>query len=155
VGRDTKQLEPALETLETDQAERLATASPAVAAAVESAAEVQKPARRPLPENLPREDLRHPAPCTCTSCGGAADAPHATPLGRGPRGARAVGGPLRRSVTGDIDAFLAMGGYAAFVWPAYGVAIVVLGGLALYSWRRYRESAIALEQLQPRRGSRR
>jgi hypothetical protein len=29
VARDTKQLEPALETLETDQAERLATASPA------------------------------------------------------------------------------------------------------------------------------
>ena len=37
------------ETLETDQAERLATASPEVAAAVETAAEPQKPARRPLP----------------------------------------------------------------------------------------------------------
>jgi transposase len=24
-----------------------------------------------LPEHLPREDLRHPAPCTCPSCGGA------------------------------------------------------------------------------------
>jgi transposase len=71
LGRDTEQLELALETLETDQAERLATASPAVAAAVETAAEAQKPARRPLPEHLPREDLRHPAPCTCPSCGGA------------------------------------------------------------------------------------
>jgi transposase len=66
---DTEQLELALETLEADQAERLATASPAVAAVVE--AEAQKPARRPLPEHLPREDLRHPAPCTCPSCGGA------------------------------------------------------------------------------------
>jgi transposase len=66
---DTEQLELVLETLETDQAERLATASPAVAAVVQ--AEAQKPARRPLPEYLPREDLRHPAACTCPSCGGA------------------------------------------------------------------------------------
>jgi Transposase C of IS166 homeodomain/zinc-finger binding domain of transposase IS66 len=71
LARGTEQLELALEALETDQAERLATASPAVAAAVETAAEAQKPARRPLPEHLPREDLRHPAPCTCPSCGGA------------------------------------------------------------------------------------
>src|SRR5689334_4869011 len=54
LARDTEQLELALETLETDQAERLATASPAVATVVE--AEAQKPARRPLPEHLPRED---------------------------------------------------------------------------------------------------
>ena len=69
--RETEQLELELETLETDQAERLATASPEVAAAVETAAEAQKPARRPLPEHLPREDLRHSAPCSCPSCGGA------------------------------------------------------------------------------------
>src|SRR5690349_22407925 len=71
LGREAEELELALEALETDQAERLATASPAVAAAVETAAEAQKPARRPLPEHLAREDLRHPAPCTCPSCGGA------------------------------------------------------------------------------------
>src|SRR4051794_27266599 len=71
LARETEQLELALETLETDQAERLATASPTVAASVETAAERQKPARRALPEHLPREDLRHPAPCTCPSCGGA------------------------------------------------------------------------------------
>jgi transposase len=71
LARDTEQLELALETLETDQAERLATASPAITTAVETAAEAQKPARRPLPEHLPREDLRHPAPCSCPSCGGA------------------------------------------------------------------------------------
>jgi transposase IS166 family protein/transposase IS66-like protein len=71
LARDTEQLELALEALETDQAERLATASPAVAAAVETAAEAQKPARRPLPEHLPREDRRHSAPCTCPGCGGA------------------------------------------------------------------------------------
>ena len=65
--RDIAQLELALETLESDRAEQLATASPAVATAVETAAEAQKPARRPLPEHLPREDLRHPAQCTCPS----------------------------------------------------------------------------------------
>ena len=71
LAREVEQLELALEALETDQAERLATASPAVAAAVETAAEAQKPARRPLPQHLPREDIRHPAPCTCPGCGGA------------------------------------------------------------------------------------
>jgi heme exporter protein D len=56
---------------------------------------------------------------------------------------------------GDIGAFLAMGGYAGFVWPAYGVAFAVLGGLALFSWRRYRESIVALERLQQDLGRRR
>jgi heme exporter protein D len=49
---------------------------------------------------------------------------------------------------GAIGAFLAMGGYAGFVWPAYGVALAVLGGLALVSWRGYRESTVTLERLQ-------
>ena len=31
----------------------------------------RKPARRPLPENLPRERVVYPAPCTCPKCGGA------------------------------------------------------------------------------------
>lgn len=48
----------------------------------------------------------------------------------------------------DIDAWLAMGGYAAFVWPAYGLAFAVLGGLAVHSWRRYRESVRTLARLQ-------
>jgi transposase len=42
-----------------------------VSAALETAAEAQKPARRPLPEHLPREELRHSAPCSCPRCGGA------------------------------------------------------------------------------------
>jgi heme exporter protein CcmD len=40
--------------------------------------------------------------------------------------------------------YLAMGGYAGFVWPAYGFALGALGGLALHSWRRYRASVTAL-----------
>jgi transposase len=68
--READQLELAIETLEADQAERIAAASPVVAAAIEAAVEGQKPARRALPEHLPREEVTHPAPCACPSCGG-------------------------------------------------------------------------------------
>jgi heme exporter protein D len=34
-----------------------------------------------------------------------------------------------------MSQFFAMGGYAAFVWPAYGVAAVVLIGLLVQSLR--------------------
>jgi heme exporter protein D len=54
-----------------------------------------------------------------------------------------------------IANFIAMGGYARFVWPAYGVALAVLGGLAGVSLHRYRRSRRALEALEPREGSRR
>jgi len=56
---------------------------------------------------------------------------------------------------GDVGHYLTMGGYAAFVWPAYGVAVAVLGGLAWHSWRRYRASAEALEKLQTESRARR
>jgi transposase len=71
LARDIAQLELAIETVETDQAERLAAKPPAVAALVEAAAEAQRPARRPLPEHLSREEVVHPAACSCPSCGGA------------------------------------------------------------------------------------
>jgi transposase len=70
LAHEAEQLELAIETLEADQAERIAAASPVVAAAIESAVEAQKPARRPLPEHLPREEIRHRAPGACPSCGG-------------------------------------------------------------------------------------
>ena len=53
-----------------------------------------------------------------------------------------------------IESWFAMGGYAGFVWPAYGVAAIVLGGLALVSWRRHRRSSDALARLQGRLGAR-
>ena len=34
--------------------------------------------------------------------------------------------------------FFAMGGYAAYVWPAYGATAVVIAGLAFLIWRRGR-----------------
>jgi heme exporter protein D len=52
--------------------------------------------------------------------------------------------------------FLAMGGYAAFVWPAYVLAAVILGGLLWQSRRGYRRRQRELERLQQgrtRRGS--
>ena len=71
LARETEQLESAIEALETDQAERLASAAHEAAAIVESVAEGQKPARRPLPEHLPREEVMHRAGPACPSCGGA------------------------------------------------------------------------------------
>jgi len=68
----TEQLELALETLETDQAERLATTSPPVAAAVETEVAAQKPARRPLPNICPERicgiPRRAPAPVAAARC---------------------------------------------------------------------------------------
>lgn len=56
-----------------------------------------------------------------------------------------------------IGEFLAMGGFAAFVWPAYGVAALVLGWLIVGSLRdlraREREAA-GLERRSPRSGRR-
>jgi heme exporter protein D len=51
-----------------------------------------------------------------------------------------------------IEHWAAMGGYALFVWPAYGLTAVVLGGLALLFWRRYRLSGDALARLQRQTG---
>ncbi len=53
-----------------------------------------------------------------------------------------------------ISSFFAMGGHAGFVWPAYGVAVVVLGGLVWSSVRalRAREADLkAIEAVRPRR----
>lgn len=50
--------------------------------------------------------------------------------------------------------FLAMGGYARFVWPAYGLAAVVLVGMAVQSyraWRRQQSLWSALEATRPQR----
>jgi len=57
-------------------------------------------------------------------------------------------------MTSSLADYLAMGGYAAFVWPAYAVALAVLGGLAIHSWQRYRASCDALDRLQRPVGTR-
>jgi heme exporter protein D len=53
-----------------------------------------------------------------------------------------------------LDRFLEMGGYARFVWPAYGLAAVVLAGMAVQSyraWRRQHRLWSALEAMRPLR----
>jgi heme exporter protein D len=45
--------------------------------------------------------------------------------------------------------FLAMGGYAAFVWPAYGASLLGLGaaiGLTLRAYARAKASLATLER---------
>lgn len=54
-----------------------------------------------------------------------------------------------------IATYFAMGGYAAYVWPALGVAALVMIGQLVTSLRtlRRREAAVAaLEVDHPRRG---
>ena len=56
-----------------------------------------------------------------------------------------------------ISTFLAMGGYAAYVWPALGVAALVLGVLAFISLNtlKSRSAQVAvLEAENPRRARR-
>ena len=48
--------------------------------------------------------------------------------------------------------WLAMGGYAGFVWPAYALTAAVLGVLVLHSWRRHRQSETDLARLQRHTG---
>jgi heme exporter protein D len=58
----------------------------------------------------------------------------------------------------QITTYLAMDGKAAFIWPAYGIALLVLGGLAVASLRRLaraRAGLAALQQTRPRRARRR
>ena len=59
----------------------------------------------------------------------------------------------------ELRTFLAMGGYAAYVWSAYAVAAVVLGGIVAWSaleHRRVRRETLrragALARERARRG---
>ena len=44
--------------------------------------------------------------------------------------------------------YFAMGGYAAYVWPAYGVAALVLIALAIVAVRSYRARQALLTALR-------
>lgn len=76
-GASSEKLRSAIEQLELllgDLEEQIAETAPAEPA--QSAAPSQpettrrKPARRPLPESLPRDVVEHAAPCACPKCGG-------------------------------------------------------------------------------------
>src|ERR1700675_1750118 len=72
-GAILEQLELQLADLEEDASEAETAAQIAAAAAkVEVRSfERRKPARRPLPEHLPRERIVYPVPTACPCCGGA------------------------------------------------------------------------------------
>lgn len=44
--------------------------------------------------------------------------------------------------------FLAMGGYGAFIWPAYGVSALALIGIAWQSWAAWRAAKKKLDALE-------
>jgi transposase len=74
-GAVLEQLELSLADMEEDAAEAEAKAQLSAAAAAAAKVKVQaferkKPARRPLPEHLPRERVVYPSPSACPCCGG-------------------------------------------------------------------------------------
>ena len=51
-----------------------------------------------------------------------------------------------------LSDYLTMGGYAAFVWPAYGAAALILIVFAVDSWRRLRKAERDLRRLEAEAG---
>ncbi|HEY7610628.1 MAG TPA: heme exporter protein CcmD [Alphaproteobacteria bacterium] len=51
-----------------------------------------------------------------------------------------------------IAKFLAMGGYAAYVWPALGLTVLVLGGLLIASLKSVRRREAELARLEAESG---
>jgi heme exporter protein D len=47
--------------------------------------------------------------------------------------------------------FLAMGGYAAFVWPAYGVSALGIAAAVAIVWRSYAQARARLAALESRK----
>lgn len=54
----------------------------------------------------------------------------------------------------SIESFLAMGGYARYVWPAFAFAALVMIGLLAASLRSLRARQAALKTLEEARGPR-
>jgi heme exporter protein D len=50
-----------------------------------------------------------------------------------------------------MTSFFAMGGYAAFIWPAYGVSAVALVGMIWQSVAAWRAAKRRLEDLERER----
>jgi transposase len=70
INRTIEQLELAIETLDEDHAQRIATIPVVVELLGATGEQTAKPARRPLPHHLPREEIVHPGACCCPNCGG-------------------------------------------------------------------------------------
>jgi len=72
LSREADQLELALEELEADAPAPAEPDVPQAGEGTQERPERRKPARRPLPDHLPRETVEHGADvCACPACGGA------------------------------------------------------------------------------------
>jgi heme exporter protein D len=47
-----------------------------------------------------------------------------------------------------MEAFFAMGKYAAYVWPAYGVSLLGLGLAVVFTWTAYERAKRRLAALE-------
>jgi heme exporter protein D len=47
-----------------------------------------------------------------------------------------------------MSEYLAMGGYGAFIWPAYGVAAILMVGVLILSWKSMRQREALVEELR-------
>ena len=47
-----------------------------------------------------------------------------------------------------MSAFFAMGGYGAYIWPAYGVTVLLLGAAIVMTWRAYARAKAQLAALE-------
>jgi heme exporter protein D len=47
-----------------------------------------------------------------------------------------------------VSSFFAMGGYGAFIWPAYGVSLVGLLAIVWQSWAAWRAANKRLKALE-------
>lgn len=50
-----------------------------------------------------------------------------------------------------MSSFWAMGGYAAYVWPAYGISLLGIAGAAWLTIASYRRAKAALAALEGRK----
>lgn len=50
-----------------------------------------------------------------------------------------------------MSEFLAMGGYGAFIWPAYGAAAILMVGVLVLSWRSMRQREALVSSLRASR----
>ena len=50
-----------------------------------------------------------------------------------------------------VSEFLEMGGYGAFIWPAYGAAAILMAGLLILSWKGMRQREALVESLRASR----
>ena len=53
----------------------------------------------------------------------------------------------------SLAEFFAMGGYAGFIWPAYGIAALVLIGVLAVSLQQLRQAREMLRRYDPQSGS--